>query len=267
MTTSFLDLPPEIRLNVYRYLFLTGSNKIISTVDNSAYHDLQPAILWTRKLIEEEARTVLYRENTFIHIIHDLPLFEKKHNIHQLSLLGKHHPLQFSRMCSLEISIITQPDATSEKHHIMIPSEDLELMCTILFSELSGKETERDKHMDVHLDFSESVNAMTLSTKRQDELLQPFKRLFKASSITVKGAINQDLATEVQDAPLKFNSMSVWELMGADFLNATRFPLEEGLRKRRDSIIAAILAEEKLKLKGLARFNRSGPRRRYSRYM
>lgn len=266
MATSFLDLPPEVRLKVYRYLFLTRSNKIISTLDNSAYHDLQPAILRTRKLIEEEARTILYRENTFIHIIHDLPLFEMKHNIHQLSLLGKHHPQQFSRMCSLEISIITQPDTTSEKHHIMIPSEDLELMCTLLFFELWAKETERDKHMDVHLDFSESVNAMTISAKRQDELLQPFKRLFKASSITVKGATNRDLATEVQDAPLKFNFMSVWELRGADFLNATRFPLEKGLRKRRDNIIAAILAEEDLKLEELARVNRSRPRRRYSQY-
>ena len=248
MTTSFLDLPPEVRLKVYRHLFLTRLNKIISPLDNSAYHDLQPAILRTRKLIEEEARTVLYRENTFIHIIHDLPMLEKKHTEHQLSLLGKHHPQRFPQMCSLEISIITKPDTTSEKHHIMIPSEDLKLMCTLLFQELWGKEREEHKHMDVYLDFSESVNAMTLSTNRQDELLLPFKRLFKASSITVKGAINRDLATEVQNAPLKLSSMSVWELRKSDVLNAMRFPLEESLRRKRDNNIAAVLAEMKAKL-------------------
>ena len=242
MTTSFLDLPPEVRLEVYRYLFLTRSNKTVSPMDNSAHHDLQPAILRTCKLIEEEARAVLYRENTFIHIIHDLPLFEMESSKHQLSLLGKHHPQQFPRMCSLEVSIITQSDTTSGKHHIMIPSEDLELMCTLLCIKTVGGQREGQRHMDVYLDFSESVNATTLSTNRQDELLLPFKRLYRASSIAVRGAINRDLATEVQDAPLKFSSMSVWELIQSDLLNIMRLPLEESIRRRRDNTLAEVLA-------------------------
>ena len=242
MTTSFLNLPPEIRLGVYRYLFLTRSNKIISSLDNSPHHDLQPAILRTRKLIEEEARTVLYRENTFIHIIHDLPFFEMESSQHQLSLLGKHHPQKFPRMCSLEVSIITQRDTASEKHHIMIPSEDLELMCTLLCIVLVRRHREGQRHMDVYLDFSESVNAMTLSTNRQDELLLPFKRLFRASSITVKGAINRDLAIEVQDAPLKFSSISVWELMESNLQNVMRLPVEESIWRRRTDNITEMLA-------------------------
>lgn len=242
MTTSFLDLPPEVRLGVYRYLFLTGSNKIITPLDNSAYHDLQPAILQTCKLIEEEAKTVLYRQNTFIHIIHDIPLFEMEASKYQFSLLGKHHPQLFPQMCSLEVSIITQSDTTSEKHHIMIPSEDLELMCTLLCSELVERLSEEQKHMDVYLDFSESVNAMTLSTTRQDELLLPFKKLFRASSITIKGASNRDLATEVQDAPLKFSSMSAVEFMDLTLLSVMRLPVEESMMRRRQDEIAAVLA-------------------------
>ena len=242
MTTSFLDLPPEVRLEVYRYLFLTRSNKTVSPLDNSAHHNLQPAILRTCKLIEEEARAILYRENTFIHIIHDLPLFEMESSKHQLSLMGKHHPQQFPRMCGLEVSIITQPDSTSEKQRIMIPSEDLELICTLFCIKLVAGQGEEQKHMDVSLDFSESVNTMTLSTNRQDELLLPFKKLYRASSITVRGAINQDLATEVQDAPLKFSSMSAWELINSDFQNRMRLPLEESIIRRRQTIMAEVLA-------------------------
>ena len=241
MTTTFLDLPPEVRLEVYRYHFLTRSNKTVSPLDNSAHHDLQPAILRTCKLIEEEAMAVLYRENTFIHLIHDLPLFEMESSKHQLSLLGKHHPQQFPRMCGLEVSINTQPDSTSEKHHIMIPSEDLELMCTLLCIEL-GRQREGQKRLDMYLDFSESVNAMTLSSNRQDELLLPFKKLYRASSITIRGAINQDLATEVQDAPLKFSYMSAWELIDSDLLNIMRLPLEESIRRRRDNTLREALA-------------------------
>ena len=242
MTTSFLDLPTEVRLQIYRCLFLTRSNKTVSPIDNSAYHDLQPAILRTRKLIEQEARAVLYCENTFIHIIHDLPMFETESSNHQLSLLGKHHPQRFPRMCSLEVSIITQPDSTSEKHHIMVPSEDLELTCTLFCITLVGGQREGQRHMDVSLDFSESVNAMTLSTNRQDELLLPFKSLHRASSITVRGAINRDLATEVQDAPLKFSSMSAWKLIDLDLLNTLRLPLEESIVRRQQRIFAEVLA-------------------------
>ena len=65
----------------------------------------------------------------------------------------------------------------------------------------------------MYLDFSKSVNAIRLSSNRQDELLLPFKTLFRASSITVKGAININLAAEVEDAPRKFTSMSAVELL------------------------------------------------------
>ena len=242
MTTSFLNLPPEVRLGIYRYLFLTESNIIISPLDNSAYHDLQPAILRTCKLIEEEARAVLYRENTFVHIVHDIPLFEMEASKYQFSLLGRHHPQLFPQMCSLEVSIITQPDTTSEQHHIMIPCEDLELMCALLCSELVERLREGQKHLDVYLDFSESVNAMTLSANRQDELLLPFKRLFRASSITIKGAIDQNLAIEVQDAPLKFSSMSAVELMESTLLSVMRILEEESIMRRRQNEFAAMLA-------------------------
>ena len=61
--TTFLDLPPKVRLEVYRYLLLTRSTKFVAPLDNLAYHDLQPAILRTCGLINREARTVLSREN------------------------------------------------------------------------------------------------------------------------------------------------------------------------------------------------------------
>ena len=242
MTASFLDLPPEVRLGIYRFLFLTESNKIISPLDNSAYHDLQPAILRTCELIKEEAKTALYRQNTFIHIIHDIPLFEMKASKYQFSLLAKHHPQLFPRMCSLEVSIITQPDTTSEKHHIMIPSEDVELMRTLLCSELVERLKEGQRHLDVCLDFSESINAMTLSANRQDELLLPFKKLLRASSITVEGAGNRDLATEVQNAPLKSSSMSAVELIDSTLLSVMRLSVEESIMGRRQNDIAAVLA-------------------------
>ena len=242
MTTSFLDLPPEVRIGIYQYLFLTELNLIISPLDNSAYHDLQPAILRTCKLIEEEARAVLYHENTFVHVIHDIPLFEIEASNFQFSLLGRHHSQLFPQMCSLEVSIITQPDTTTGKHHIMIPSEDLELMCTILGSELVEGLKEGQKNLDVYLDFSESVNGMTLSANRQDELLLPFKRLFRASSITIKGEVEKNLAIEVQDARL--NSSPIWgvALMELTLLSVMRLPEEERIMRRRQNMFAGMLA-------------------------
>ncbi|KAK0513582.1 hypothetical protein JMJ35_003946 [Cladonia borealis] len=89
----------------------------------------------------------------------------------------------------------------------MIASEDLGLMCTLLWTWLVRV------HVDVSLDFSKYSNAIQLTQDRQDELLLPFKSLFGPSRITVEGAINQHLAAEVEAAPLKFISMSAVELL------------------------------------------------------
>ncbi len=204
---TFLDLPPEVRLKIYRYLLLTRPNKLIDPMYRMAYHDLEPAILQTCSLIKREASAVLYGENSFVQIIHDNPLFLRELRKYEVSLLCQRYPQKIHRMCSLEVTITTHPDTWSEKYHIMIASEDLELMWTLLWTWLGRG------HMDVSLDFSGYVNAMTLTQNRQDELLLPFKSLFRVSSITVKRAINQNLAAEVEGAPLKFISMPAVELL------------------------------------------------------
>ena len=208
ITTTFLDLPPEVRLGVYRYLLLTRSNKFIDPTYNMAHYDLQPAILQTCGLIKKEACAVLYGENTFVQIVHDSPLFERELRKHDVPLLCKSHPRQIPRMCGLEVTIDTGADDPSAKYRIMIGSEELELMCTLLWITLLGR-----RHVDVYLNFSQYVNAITLPPNRQDQLLLPFKTLFRASSITVQGATNQNLAAEVEYAPLKFISMSAVELL------------------------------------------------------
>ena len=206
-TTSFLDLPPEVRLKIYRYLLLTRLNKCIEPIFNMAQHDLQPAILRTCGLIKQEASAVLYGENSFVHIVHDDALFLRQLRKNEVSLLCQRYPHRIDQMCSLEVTIITQPGSSSKKYHIMIASEDLRLMCTMVWTWLGRM------HVDVLLDFSDYTNAIKLTQSRQDELLRPFKTLFRPSTILVKGAINQHLAAEVEGAPLKFISMSAVELL------------------------------------------------------
>lgn len=172
-----------------------------------AQHDLQPAILRTRSLINKEASPVLYGENSFVQIVHDDPLFLKQLRKNKVSLLCQRYPQRIDQLCCLEITILTQPDTSSKKYHMMIASEDLGLMCTLLWTWLGRQ------HVDVSLDFSKYNSAMKLTQDRQDELLLPFKSLFRPSSITVKGAINQHLATEVEVAALKFISMSAVEVL------------------------------------------------------
>ena len=208
-TTTFLDLPSEVRLIVYRYLLLTKLNKFVEPAFNMGQHDLHPAILQTCKLIKKEASAVLYGENSFVQIVHDDPAFLGQLIRYEVSLLCDRYPQQLDRMCSLEVTIITQPDTSSKTYHMMIASEDLELMCPLLWTSLGRGHVD----MDVHLDFRAYVNAITLPQNRQDELLIPFKTVFRASSITVKGAINGTLAAEVEHAPLKFISMSAEELL------------------------------------------------------
>jgi hypothetical protein len=61
---EFLDLPPELRLMVYRklLLFMTPHEQIPSGRAGRVY----PQILQTCKLIQEEANGILYDENTFV---------------------------------------------------------------------------------------------------------------------------------------------------------------------------------------------------------
>ena len=172
-----------------------------------AQHDLQPAILRTRSLINKEAGAVLYGENSFVQIVHDDPLFLRQLRKNEVSLLCQRYPQRIDQMCSLKITINTQPIISSKRHHTMIASEDLGLMCTLLWTWLVRV------HVDVSLDFSKYSNAIELTQDRQDELLLPFKSLFRPSRITVEGAINRKLAAEVEAAPLKFISMSVAELL------------------------------------------------------
>ena len=206
-TTSFLDLPAEIRLKVYRYLLLTRSTKFMEPTFNVAQHDLQPAILRTRSLINKEAGAVLYGENSFVHIVHDELLFLRQLRKNEVSLLCTRYPQRIDQMCSLKITITTEPVISSKRYHTMIASEDLGLMCTLLWTWLGRV------HVNVSLDFSKYSNAIELSQDRQDKLLLPFKNPFRPSRITVRGAINQQLAAEVEAAPLKFISMSAVELL------------------------------------------------------
>ena len=202
-----MDLPPEVRLKIYRYILLTRLNKGIEPIFNIAQHDLQPAILRTCSLIKQEASAVLYDENSFIHIVHDDALFLRQLRKNEVSLLCQRYPHRIDQMCSLAVTVITQPGTSSKEYHIMIASEDLGLMCTMLSTWLGRM------HIDVSLDFSEHTNAIKLTQARQDKLLLPFKTLFRPSTITVRGAINQHLAAEVEGAPLKFISMSAVELL------------------------------------------------------
>ena len=206
-TTSFLDLPPEIRLKVYQFLLLTRSTKVIEPMFNMAQHDLQPAILRTCKLINKEAGAVLYGENIFVQIIHDEPLFLRQLRRNEVSLLCHRYPQRINQMCSLKITVTTEPVIPCKGYHTMIASEDLGLMCTLLWTWLGRV------HVNVSLDFSKHSNAIEITQDRQDELLLPFKNPFRPSTITVEGAINQQLAAEVEAAPLKFISMAAVELL------------------------------------------------------
>jgi hypothetical protein len=58
-TLRFLDLAPEIRLHVYRYILVAGESQYMRT------RDIEPNILRTCKLIYNEADPVMYCDNEF----------------------------------------------------------------------------------------------------------------------------------------------------------------------------------------------------------
>lgn len=61
--TTFFDLPPEIRNEVYAYLLLLGPPKYL--LDFSAREPIYPQILRASRQTYAEALPILYRQNTF----------------------------------------------------------------------------------------------------------------------------------------------------------------------------------------------------------
>lgn len=61
MTFRFLDLPPELRLEVYRHILIGRNREVLEAPDQA----IETAILRTCNLIYHEAEPVLYCENDF----------------------------------------------------------------------------------------------------------------------------------------------------------------------------------------------------------
>lgn len=64
-TASFLDLPPEIRLEIYNYL-LVAPETTVSKTDPNRTKPLHPAILRLCRRVHVEALPILYSANAFL---------------------------------------------------------------------------------------------------------------------------------------------------------------------------------------------------------
>ncbi len=130
---SFMCLPSEVRVKIYRLLLCTS--KADGTVHHGppAYRNIFPEILYTSRKIYHEAKHVLYGENIFIRVVHNSTDFELMMNsLGVLSLASPANSKSFSGH-SFNVWIAFKIWPPRHPCHMIIESKDIDKFRAVLW--------------------------------------------------------------------------------------------------------------------------------------
>jgi hypothetical protein len=196
---AFLKLPYELRRTVYQHLLSTHRTKRTTDSQGMGYYDLQPAILQTCQLINDEARPVLYHDNSFVRIITDESKLQASLTRFGVPTFSVRHT---SQVYSLGMSISTPQRASGNPYYFIIASEDLPTLCDLLWLP-----TVRAARSAVHFYLCASFSAPPHAISLRKILLASFKSLWIADKLSIYGTFDDNLPSELQASVLDLADM------------------------------------------------------------
>ena len=181
----FLDIPGELRNQIYRELLLTGKVYEWSKIHTKQrrFYRYQPAILQTNKQIHGEASKVLYDENVWVMIslrIHPVP-----HNCLGYPEILSKNPDNFRGRTSLKVQVdwINSPDELPQISSLIAPEQLYDLWRW--FPPITLYQT----NFKIVLNSTSSVLCSTL--------LDSFRDIRTAGQVSVLGAGPASLGIEI----------------------------------------------------------------------
>ncbi|KAI9879609.1 MAG: hypothetical protein M1830_007969 [Pleopsidium flavum] len=201
----FLDLPAELRNEVYRNLLSTKYNKRFDEVTCAFFYDLQLSILRTNRQIHTEALEV-FHDNQFVRITCSWLAFEDLLAEAKFPLIGAkygkarnftEHPFKQHHMA---VILDYMEDKYEELFITAITcQEDVGEFCKMLYY-FDCSSPGFNQHLFITLAVQDPHQPRALSPEMQRSLLTPFGMLKDLEGAQFSGYITPSVALEVQEA-------------------------------------------------------------------
>lgn len=182
-----LDLPTEVRLEIFRQLLLTKHTKRAAPYQLALPHTLQPAVLCVCRQFQQEAGDVLYRENVFVLIVTNYRFLVDDLGLAGLASLSRGGAaLRFARYSLRAVFAFHASDLGPYTNYFMIPAEDLELFCSLFWL----LRVRRYHQITLHLTVLPPIGDQQRSIAKQEALLRPFQQLWHIARAAVDGDVD-----------------------------------------------------------------------------
>ena len=191
------DLPTEVRMEIFRLLLLTKHTRRAAPYQPATCHALQPAILRVCYQFRQEAGDVLYRENIFVHVTTNYALLEYDLRTAGLCALVRGRLACQFPFYSLRASLkYDLPAPALSTHDFMIPGEDLEVCCSLLWLLKIGHYHQITLRLTVLSPFPDLVPNIA----KQESLILPFRNSWHVARAAVDGVVDLAVASQLKKA-------------------------------------------------------------------
>lgn len=182
-----LDVPTEVRLEIFRQLLLTKHTKRAAPYQLALPHTLQPAVLCVCRQFQQEAGDVLYRENVFVLVVTNYRFLVDDLGLAGLASLSRGGAARrFARYSLRAVFAFHASDLGPYTNHFMIPAEDLDLFCSLFWL----LRVRRYHQITLHLTVLPPIGDQPRSIAKQEALLRPFQQLWHIASAAVDGDVD-----------------------------------------------------------------------------
>lgn len=223
-----MDLPPEIRLEIIRNLLLFSRRHSLASVDTKAF----PVILQTCKQILEEARGILYDENTismsfkaqtgegsgsgFRAIVHDRVSEQccKNHTSWLRLPRGiNDYPDFLRRIARLDVNLELVTSDTD-----VTPGDSVWPLNNFLYSLASFlMDGHRLQNLHLKVDISSALDDVSYG-----KIFYPLRRLRNVDTVTIEGHIPSSIKTklveDLKSIEPSFNTVRHWNLILSEMM-------------------------------------------------
>ncbi|KAI9879610.1 MAG: hypothetical protein M1830_007970 [Pleopsidium flavum] len=196
---GFLNLPAEIRNQIYQLALSTRRGTREYGFQPAIRFGLQINLLSTCHQFHQEASDILYRENTFIHVLTRYRGFVDELITNGIPLVARDAAARFFPSRSLRIILSFSGIPPYSEIHLIIAKEDLPAFCMVLW-QVDLRWWTPQYALSLELQVLPQSGDQCLSEESQQLLLDPFKTLTAVSQVSISGPVAPALAQEVETA-------------------------------------------------------------------
>ncbi len=201
---GFMDLPGEIRNQIYQLALLTKHNNWIVPYKPCIPHRIPFSLLLTSRQVYEETKDIWYVENVFVEVTTNFLGLPDQFAAMGLPHIAFYDPTRLGtrlqeKMTNPDFRIRLAFTCLQANQHIQywIPGESLKEFCVALWLLDRGAGHTLSAGftcLDMHLEFLQKTRA---PRSQQSSVLEPFRQLGRVSKARIDGEVDIDLANEL----------------------------------------------------------------------